>query len=194
MGVGDNIKRNIPTKLDFNYDIVGISCGSYHTVLNTTDGIYVCGKNEWGQLGLTESNNRNIPTKLNFEHDIVGICCGAEFTLINTIDGVFGCGFNRSGQLGLGESSNIIVRTLTKHDFNHEIISIHCGNAFTLLNTVDGIFVFGNNNSGELGLGDYLNRNYPTKLSFDHEIISIHTVGEIILYLIQLMVFMVVGN
>jgi alpha-tubulin suppressor-like RCC1 family protein len=32
------------------------------------------------------------------------------------------------------------------------------------------VFACGNNERGQLGLGDYINRNNPTKLDFSHEL------------------------
>jgi alpha-tubulin suppressor-like RCC1 family protein len=51
---------------------------SYHTVFNTTKGIYVCGDNGYGQLGLDDNDDRTVPTKLLFNHDVISIHCGSE--------------------------------------------------------------------------------------------------------------------
>jgi alpha-tubulin suppressor-like RCC1 family protein len=58
--------------------------------------------------------------------------------------------------------------------FDRDIISIHCGSYHTIIYKEDGIFVFGHNTSGQLGLGDDINRTVPTKLDFNCDIISIH--------------------
>jgi hypothetical protein len=51
---------------------------SDQTVFNTVDGIYVCGDNQLGQLGLGDNINRNVATKLQFNSDVISIHCGSE--------------------------------------------------------------------------------------------------------------------
>lgn len=45
LGLGDIINRNVPTKLNFDYEVLSICCGSDHTIFNTTDGIFTYGRN-----------------------------------------------------------------------------------------------------------------------------------------------------
>lgn len=42
-------------------------------VLNTTEGIFVCGRNDSGQLGLGDNIHREVPTNLGFEHEVLSI-------------------------------------------------------------------------------------------------------------------------
>ena len=100
-----------------------IHCGIHHTVLNTTDGIFVWGSDYYGQLGLGNRINRNTPTKLEFNHEILSVHCGGDHTVLNTTDGIFVCGSNYYGQLGLGDKIHRNVPT--KLDFHHEVLSIN---------------------------------------------------------------------
>jgi alpha-tubulin suppressor-like RCC1 family protein len=147
---------------------------SYHTVFNTTDGIYVCGYNEFGQLGLGHNIHRNIPTLLDFKCDVIGIYCGTYHTIFDTVDGIFVCGANGCLQLGFGDRQNRNIPA--KLPFDHDDISIHCGSFHTIIRSTDGIYCYGNNSFGQLGLGDYIDisRNTPPMLIFYYEVISIH--------------------
>jgi alpha-tubulin suppressor-like RCC1 family protein len=140
---------------------------SHHTVFNTRDGIYVCGDNDYGQLGLGDYTTRTVLTKLPFDHDVISIHLGSHHTIFNTYDGIYFCG-------KLTRDYNTVINIPTKLPFDHDIISIHCGANHTIFYTIDGIFVHGNNEFGQLGLGDNNNRKVPTKLPFDHEIMRIH--------------------
>ncbi len=72
LGLGDNDKRNIYTKLEHNFGkIKNIHCGDNHNIiLNENNELYVCGDNYYGQLGLCDNNNRNIYTKLDLPFNI----------------------------------------------------------------------------------------------------------------------------
>jgi alpha-tubulin suppressor-like RCC1 family protein len=106
---------------------------SYHTVFNMVNGIYVCGINEKGQLGLDDTINRKVPTLLNFECEVISIHCSNSCTIFKTTDGIYVCGDNAKGQLGLGDT--ISRQTPTKLPFDHDVISIHCGGNQTVFNT-----------------------------------------------------------
>ena len=86
--------RNTPTKLHFDYEVLGIYCGRHHAISNTPDGIFVWGCNYSGQLGLGDNTHRNVPTELEFYHEILSIYSGYDSVIFNTIDGIFVCGDN----------------------------------------------------------------------------------------------------
>lgn len=180
LGLGDLGRRYKPVRLRFfdKYEILSIHCGMDHTIVYTTDGLFVFGSDFWGQLGLNHHFNKYEPTKLDFfdKYDILSIRCSWSDVFVNTTVGLYVFGHNNHGQLGLG--SNEIQRTPTKLDFfdNHEINSICGGVSHTIVHTKNGIYVFGSNSKGQLGLGDTDDRNVPTKLKFfdDHEILSIN--------------------
>lgn len=76
--------------------------------------------------------------------------------------------------LGLGDITSRLRPTELKFVSGAlEIISIYCGLFYIIINSTDGLFVFGDNSCGQLGLGDREERRTPTKLKFEHEIISL---------------------
>ena len=72
LGLGDNNHRNIPEKINFfeNKTILGIFCGSLHSIFWTNEGIYMCGDNTYGQLGIDDIKSvfslTKIPNTENF--------------------------------------------------------------------------------------------------------------------------------
>lgn len=45
--------------------ILSVACGSFHTMVHTSEGIYAFGSNDDGQLGLGDNLNRYTPTMIN---------------------------------------------------------------------------------------------------------------------------------
>lgn len=179
LGLGKALEYvNIPTKLDFfennELEILFISCGGGHTIINTTDGLYGWGSNHHGQLGLGDIIDQKLPTRLEFFDDleIIFVYCGAAHTIIHTTDGVYVLGSNHFGELGLGYNIKS-VKVPKKLDFFNakllEIKSISCGWHHTMVNTRGGLYVFGSNFLGELGLcrdNALEDVHIPTKLTF----------------------------
>jgi alpha-tubulin suppressor-like RCC1 family protein len=160
---------NVYTKLEHNLgQIKNIHHGGFHNIiLNENNEIFVCGYNEYGQLGLGDSENRNTYTKL--EHNfgkIKNIYNGAHHNIIlNENNELYVCGYNYYGQLGLGDCDNRNTYTKLEHNFG-KINNIFCGvNHNIILNDNNELYVCGFNNYGQLGLGFYHNnRNTYTKL------------------------------
>ena len=105
LGHGDSIDKKTPQAvINCPRNINSISCGQFHTVASANSGIaYVCGKNDYGQLGLESLNNVKVFTKTsqNPEIDnIIQVCCGYYHTLLLSSNGVIaGFGRNDYGQV-----------------------------------------------------------------------------------------------
>jgi alpha-tubulin suppressor-like RCC1 family protein len=156
-----------------NINIKQIHCGMYHTVVLTGDSqLFVCGYNEYGQLGIKDRSNIIKFTKLDdFSWQNTGIkqiTCGGNHTYVLTNDNqLFTCGRNTEGQLGLGdlENRNIFTKLSNVPWQNTDINQIVCGGYHTFVLTNDNqIYACGNNTHNELGLGYIDNKNKFTKL------------------------------
>ena len=169
LGLGDITDRNIFTQITTNTnDIKSVYCGYYYTLILKNDGtLWSCGRNDYGQLGLGDTNDRNIFTQVTTNADnIKEIYCGAFHTVVLKNDGtLWGFGYNGSGELGLGDTSHKYNFTQITIDTN-DIKQVYCswGNTFVLKN--DGtLWGCGWNNSGQLGLGDTTNRTTFTQIT-----------------------------
>jgi len=196
LGMGVNKGRNVPTEiprgengLSKDVRIIGVSCGSSHTVLLSDDGrIWVFGDNTCGQLGLGMGDNeyKNVPTEIQrevcgFPEDvkIVNASCGVYHTVLIYEDGrIWTYAFDFSdtndilNQIDLGDDIKIDVPTeihRNKIGFPEDvrIIGSSCGDNYTALLSDDGrIWTFGENYYGQLGLGmgDNEYKNVPTEI------------------------------
>ncbi|MGI5033315.1 RCC1 domain-containing protein, partial [Clostridioides difficile] len=166
LGLGDNVQRNVFTKVDVD-NVKDIICGGIYTFILKNDGcIWGCGCNSSGQLGLGDNVQRNVFTKVNIDN-VKDIICGESHTFIIKNDNtVYSSGYNRYGQLGLGDTND--RNTFTKVDIDN-VKEIFCGNNHVFITKNDGsVLSCGYNNSGELGLGDNVQRNVFTKVDVDN--------------------------
>ena len=107
-------KRNFD--LPNNERIFFITCGYLHTISLTENNLcYVWGWNEYGELGLGDTNNRSSPTLFSLPNDerISFITCGFDYTIYLTENNLpYVWGDNYYGELGLGDTNNRFTPTL----------------------------------------------------------------------------------
>jgi len=171
LGLDDNKDRDTYVKLKHNYGVIKtIYCGACHNIiLNNKNELYVCGGNEYGQLGL--GNNKQQHTYIKLEHNfgkIKTICCGLFHNIIlNNKNELYVCGYNECGQLGLGDDKQQNTFIKLEHNFN-AIKTIYCGGYHNIiLSEQNELYVCGWNKFGQLGLGDNINRYQYVKLEQD---------------------------
>ena len=169
LGLGDTTNRYIFTQI--TNDVKSVYCGGdSNTLILKNDGtLWGCGDNEYGQLGLGDTKNRTIFTQITTNADNVkSIYCGNGHTIILKNDGtLWGCGTNGSSQLGLGDtkSRTIFTQITTNTD---DIKSIYCGASHTIILKNNGtLWACGNNQYGQLGLGDATNRKTFTLIGIN---------------------------
>lgn len=91
------------TMPDPNMCIEQISCGAYHTVfLSVFNTVFVCGKGEFGTLGLGHFNDQRVITQLRGYSEVKSIFTGFNTTgLVHMNETISSCGCNEWGMLGL---------------------------------------------------------------------------------------------
>ena len=169
LGLGDTTQRNTFTQITTNTDnIKEVYCGSHHTFILKNDGtLWSTGYNNYGQLGLGDTNYRTTFTQVTTNtNDVKSVYCGYYNTFILKNDGtLWSCGNNQYGQLGLGDTIN--RTTFTQITTNTgDIKEIYCGTYHTFILENDGtLWGTGLNSEGELGLGNTNNRNTFTQIT-----------------------------
>lgn len=153
--VGPEKYYDMPTKINFNEQVLQVCGGNYHTIVRTKHNYYGFGTNRSAQLGLPYNDLilRNV--------DTVKASCGSDHTILLSIDGAYGLGSNVSGQLGLG----LINYAYKPTKILSNVIDLCCGTDHSLLLTIDALYVCGSSYYGELGLGDHKTQHKPVKLS-----------------------------
>lgn len=180
LGIGSFDKQYVPVLLPFethDMKIKQIACGMEHTILVTQNGeCFGLGNNDGGELGLGKNHCSRVemlslskpqcysycnPTKINLKSfHVEEVIAGGYYNFAVTKNKqtnekqIFCWGQNEDGQLGINKYEDQYVPTEFKfEDKNMKIIQIGCGVNFTSLVINNGdCFVFGNNESGQLGL------------------------------------------
>uniref|UniRef100_A0A673FJX0 Probable E3 ubiquitin-protein ligase HERC3 n=1 Tax=Sinocyclocheilus rhinocerous TaxID=307959 RepID=A0A673FJX0_9TELE len=142
-----------------------VACGSHHSLFLFHDGsVYASGSNSCGQLGHDKGGWRPELVGALDAQKIAGVSCGQAHSLVVNEQGqVFAWGAGEGGQLGLGAAEEAVrVPRLIKKLCEHRISQVMCGKQHCIALSKDGqLFVWGENSSGQLGLG----KGEPSTLS-----------------------------
>ncbi|CAL7951444.1 unnamed protein product [Xylocopa violacea] len=157
----DNIASHFFIRKD---PVVSIACGDEHSAVICQSGrLFVFGSNDWGQLGLGHKNHIGKPScvKALKPEKVTHVACGRAHTLICTdAQKIFACGSDQEGQLGrgtsaIGDSSSTPVLVYDSGTTGSEIVQIAAGSHHSLaLTNSGGVFAWGSNLEGQLGLPD----------------------------------------
>jgi E3 ubiquitin-protein ligase HERC4 len=139
-----------------NEKIKDVFCGDSHTVImtgilfflkETENGIFSCGNNFYGQLGVGKTIHQNSPQPITTlkNEKVKNVACGDDHTIILTgkcpnyvkfiENGVYSFGRNCYGQLGLGTTYNETKPQLITSLKNEKVKNVFCGGSHTIILT-----------------------------------------------------------
>lgn len=175
LGANRNTRSKILHSIPFVVPISSVACGSSHTVALSKNGkCYSFGCPDNGRLGLGSELGATMistPRLVDIKVQMKDVVCGSAHTLLLSVDGnVYTFGWNQFGQCGVDPvvMGDVHVPTLIKG--TEKIYLINAGFAHSAIVTkVDAqLFTFGNNENGQLGLGNETNQNKPIKVVHFH--------------------------
>ena len=147
-------------------NIVQISAGILHTVAIDEEGrVYICGNNEYGQLGDGTTTNSVLPICISDKENelkgkkIISISAGEGHTVAIDEEGkAYTWGFNYYGQLGDGTTTNSVLPICISDKENElkgkRIVDISAGYGHTVAIDEEGkVYTWGDNYCGQLGDG-----------------------------------------
>ncbi|XP_008325809.1 probable E3 ubiquitin-protein ligase HERC4 isoform X1 [Cynoglossus semilaevis] len=148
-----------------------ISAGGAHSFSLTLSGaVFGWGRNNFGQLGLNDTNDRCYPVQLKSlrSQRVMYISCGEDHTVALTKEGgVFTFGAGGYGQLGHGSTNHEINPRKVFELMGNVVSQVACGRQHTLAFTPTSgkIHSFGLGGNGQLGTRSTSNRKspYPVK-------------------------------
>ena len=196
LGHGNLKNCKVPTLINslFEQRIVYLECGAYHTVCTSEDGeVWAWGRADVNQLGVPQSKMLKdevgyaalMPIKLKKLSksgiSIKGIACGEAHTLLLDSGGkIYSFGWGEDGQLGYEDtSSQGDLKIIDSMPF--KVVKIAAGSVFSACLTDMGqVFVWGNGECGQLGIGNTLTSSqFPSLVSgLRHEFIIDLICGE----------------
>ncbi|XP_012562539.1 serine/threonine-protein kinase Nek9 [Hydra vulgaris] len=184
---GSNVLTPIKIDALSKLKVVSIACGDCHVVALTNIGsVYTWGNGEHGRLGLGNQNDFNLPQLVTLPEKynyIVKITCGRDNTFILTSNGhLLAFGNNECNKLALNQTisfkgntdksstqqkvSYVTLPTPVRPLRSYRIVSMASGKSHSaVVDEFGRLLTFGSNTFGELGLGDYQSRNFPSLVS-----------------------------
>ena len=161
------------------YEPIKIGCGLDYTILHY-DKIYICGNNRGGRLGLDHEERIRVPEEIIFSERIKSVHCGAEHRIALTYNPnkLYAWGKNDHCQLGFRHVGKII-NSYELH-FHKQIMDISCGyyHTIALTNISNILYVWGCNETGQLGIGHNRNNYMPRELILNESIVSVSCGGR----------------
>ena len=175
LGVADNSDRLSPTQVGTENKWVSISLGDNHTLGIKSNGtLWSWGWNYVGSLGLSDNTDRNIPSQVGVDNKWVSISAGEKHSLGLQSDGTLrSWGYNSSGQLGLGNTTDQNAPALTTASPIFWLTFTLGANHSLAIKANGTLWTWGKNDLGQLGLGDYLNRNVAVQVGTDNKWVSV---------------------
>ncbi len=147
----------------------------------TDKSLFICGYNSKGTHGISVNSSLNLNNKINYNKknssseissNIQEIYSHSKSTYLLTNNNMlYSVGLNDVGQLGVGDEINRKVFTKINID-NIKSINVNrftdsSKHAFVIKND-NTCYAVGLNNSGQLGIGDNVNRNIFTKINVEN--------------------------
>src|SRR3990167_2311752 len=167
LGLGDTTNRNKAEKVAGLPRINTISAGNHHShFVDEEGGVWVCGYNANGELGLGHSTSQRKAVRNDRLVNIVAASGGEFCSMFLDKDGnLFTCGRNQHGQLGLGDNTN---RNIPEKVNNvPKMCSLSSGfrsQHFLAVDCEGSVWSCGNNQNGQLGVGDCNSRMHFEKV------------------------------
>ena len=164
------ISYNKPEKIQNIPAIQSIAVGWVHSVFLDVDGnIWVCGNNEYGQLGLSDTSmSVSQPEMVQNISKIQSVYAAYYHSIFIDVDGhVWVCGCNKYGHLGFVSpsettSESILLQKLDNLPFIQSISTLY----HSIFLDVDGcVWACGKNTTEQLALGDAVDRKEPEKIA-----------------------------
>jgi alpha-tubulin suppressor-like RCC1 family protein len=167
LGIGSfALNSSVPVQITSLSEIVAIDAGADHGISLDSEGRVWCwGYNYAGQLGNGSLADSNVPVQVGNLSGIVGIAAGGNASFALTSTGtVLAWGDNFVGQLGNGTampySENPVAVVLL-----NGVEKIEAGLAHVLALKSNGtLWAWGYNSSGQLGIGNTTDGNFPQQV------------------------------
>jgi alpha-tubulin suppressor-like RCC1 family protein len=170
LGFGNLTSYSSPKQIGSLTNWATVSSGTYYSVgaIKTDGSLWTWGRNQNGVLGNGETGpvGRSSPAQVGSLYNWSSVNVGTYHMVAIKTDGtLWAWGSNYYGIRGLGDtiirSTPVQVGALTDWSSNMQIVN---GYAALAVKTDGTLWTWGQNNNGQLGLGDTTNRSSPVQV------------------------------
>jgi alpha-tubulin suppressor-like RCC1 family protein len=151
-----------------------LSAGYYHSFALCGDGtVKGFGRNDYGQLGIGNTDNQFAPVEVSTLTDIVQVEAGGYHSIFRSASGnIWMTGSNAYGNFGNNSTSS--VNTLPEFQSIAGITDMDAGFGHSVFADVDGnVWTCGWGNQGQLGSGNFSNSLVPVQMSGVSDVINV---------------------
>ena len=154
--------KQIRLSLNLSLKAREVSINNHMIIIDYNNDIWICGRNNHGQLGLGYKDERNQFTKIS-DFKVQQASVGREHsTFIDLNNNIWTFGHGQYGQLGLNDDEN---RNVPTQILNLKAKEISAGDNYTILIDLENdLWSFGSNVTGQLGLGNIIRAKIPTRI------------------------------
>jgi alpha-tubulin suppressor-like RCC1 family protein len=177
LGDGTTIQKESPVQIGTATNWSSVSAGAGHTLAIKTDGtLWAWGNNNYSQLGDGSTIIRTIPLKIGTATNWKMVEAGSEHNLALKTDGsMWAWGLNSSGQLGIGTYALKSVPFQVGTAKNWSSISAARSEHSMAIKTDGTLWGWGNNQNGQLGIGNTTSKLSPFQVDASTNWLSIST-------------------
>ena len=171
LGIGNTVDQENLVKIEGLTNIEDIYTNESLDVViakDATGNLYAWGRNYIGQLGIGNTEDQTSPVKITGLTNIEEVYVGYSSVIAKDKNGnLYAWGDNLDGGLGIGntedQTSPVKITGLT--NIEEVYIASHTGEAGVIAKDRNGnLYAWGNNESGQLGIGDVEQQNVPIKI------------------------------
>jgi alpha-tubulin suppressor-like RCC1 family protein len=192
LGDGTRLNRSLPVKVLLPvsvHAVFQIAAGRNTSYALTDDGLYAWGNDFAGQLGNgsfgimpdgSSDAGQTLPVKVLFPSKgkvtvtaITDIAAGEYYALAITSDGLYAWGMNVSGCLGTGTGTTALPAKVKFPKAVTTVRAIAATTNHSLAVTDDGLYAWGNNSQGQLGINNSSDKLTPTKVPGENNAVDV---------------------
>lgn len=166
LGINSITNFNFPQRVAGKNDWVYVHASEDQSyAIDSSGKLYSWGYNNNGQLGIGIRSNARIPTLVSETLTWRTVSSGQFHALGITTEGeLYAWGRNNYGQLGNGTTSFTPILSPVKLTESNDWKEISCGSGYSLaINNNGELYVWGQNNYGQLGFGQTTVQTTPRK-------------------------------
>lgn len=169
LGLGTTTPQNTPVQVGTGSDWAFVAAGGAFTFALKTNGtLWAWGLNSNGQLGIGSTTQQTSPVQAGTDNNWASLSAGTAFAAALKTDGtLWTWGISTNGQLGIGIAGFPNQRT-SPVQVAGAWAAADAGSTYVVARKTDGtLWAWGQNSSGQLGIGNTTQQASPVQAGTD---------------------------